>query len=340
MNAIGRTEKAEGFLERADEEKDMVKWMEKRNGRPEIDFVPEDNEWMPDESPEIWEGAEEEDMERTVVLKPVDEDFYGRRSDGDFYEDEEEPEGNRMKRSPRRKPAGPAKPSYLKYGRDPYDNLEEEPGTWPAEPDIWAVECGSRGSAERTPGAERSGRAERSRGVDQIRETGRARGTGRTAGAAAGRAWWHRPILLRLISLALMVVLLAGLGKAFWAGLGSMGSVLSAAEEGNYGGLLYLLLAGSTMAWGAVALLWMLSRRRVYRDGRLKRMDVGRGVTPFLSFALLVFVSARLALRLPEDSWFFDGLSRYFLAAASAGPLVYVCGGAGVVSCILRKFVN
>ena len=76
-------------MERADEEKDMVKWMEKRNGRPEIDFVPEDNEWMPDESPEIWEGAEEEDMERTVVLKPVDEDFYGRRSDGDFYEDEE-----------------------------------------------------------------------------------------------------------------------------------------------------------------------------------------------------------------------------------------------------------
>mgnify|MGYP007003835418 CR=1 FL=1 len=69
-------------------------------------------------------------------------------------------------------------------------------------------------------------------------------------------------------------------------------------------------------------------------------MDTGRGMCPFLLFALLAFAGSRLALRLPGDSWFFDGLSGYFLAAASVQHLIYVCSGLGAVSCVLRKLAR
>ena len=58
----------------------------------EIDFVPEDNEWIPETSPEFWEPEEDEDMEETMVLEVVEP-----------YEESREP--------------------YSKYGKDPYANL-------------------------------------------------------------------------------------------------------------------------------------------------------------------------------------------------------------------------
>ncbi len=274
--------------------------MESRRRGPEIDFVPEEPGWEPDESPKLWEAeGEEADLEQTLVLEPVSENV--EDSDGD------------------------RKSSYLKYGRDPYDHPEQERSVWPAEPDIWFEEerAGRRAEAEG-----RKGKAERA-GTESGRRT-----------QGRGRSWWRRPILLRLVSLALMVVLLAGLFRGLLAGKEAFGSVASILEERSYGGMCYLCLAAGTMVYGAFSLLWMVSRRRVYWDGRLKRMDVGRGLCSFLLFSLLAFAGSRLALRLPGDSWFFDGLSRYFLAAASVQYLIYVCSSLGIVSCMLRRFAG
>lgn len=331
--------------------------MEERRRR-KIDFVPEENEWHPDEREELWSG-EEEDLERTVVLKPIQEEqaypeeygggydgeypeeegypdygeeteAYGEDYDGEWAEedDEEAPKRRHSGQRLREKVSASLKPDPHKYGRDPYENLEEEPEVWPdrrqLREDRYAPGTGWRGN-------------------EKIQRAGKASGAGQERGprsAKGGRTWWRRPILFRLLSLACMLVLLAALGRGFWADREALGPVLSAFEDGNYGALLYLLLAAGTIAYGVVSLLWMLSRRRVYWDGRLRRMDVGRGLTSFLLFALLVFLSARAALRLPEDSWFFSGLRRYMLAAASAQGPVYVCSALGVLSCILRKLMK
>ncbi len=311
--------------------------MEKRGRGPEIDFVPEETDWRPDGSPELWENEGEEDLERTLVLEPIsgnakepdryeerypDEERYidgegyldaERYPDGAVYPDEEAYSAEEVRRP------------YLKYGRDPYDHPEQAAEVWPAEPDVWFEE-GRAGRRAKAGGP--AGKAERA-GT----EPGRKRGS-------RGRSWRRRPILLRLVSLTLMAVLLAGLFRGLWTGKEAFGSMASILEERSYGGMCYLFLAAGTMAYGAFSLLWMVSRRKVFWDGRLKRMDTGRGMCPFLLFALLAFAGSRLALRLPGDSWFFDGLSVYFLAAASVQHLIYVCSGLGAVSCVLRKLAR
>lgn len=330
----------------------MVRQMEERRKRREIDFVPKENTWRPDEDPKLW-SEEEEDLERTMVLEPVQaeqeysEEYGGGYEDGylekeeypdydDAFEDyEEDYEGEQERRHFRKglrdRVSASLKPDPHRYGRDPYENLEKEPEAWPD----------GRESRERVRRSrsvpERGRRGDFREGAAPVRETEPSRAA---KPAKSGRAWWKRPLLFRLFSLAFMVVLLAGLGKGFWAEREAFGSVLSALEEGNYGTVLYLLLAAGTMAFGAFSLLWMLSRRRMYWDGRLRRTDVGRGMTSFLLFALLVFVSARVALHLPEGSWFYRGIAQYMLAAASAKSLVYICSGLGILSCILRKLAK
>ncbi|MCI8549618.1 MAG: hypothetical protein HFI68_03300 [Lachnospiraceae bacterium] len=266
--------------------------MRKRMTDSEIDFVPEDNEWIPETSPEFWESEEDEDMEETMVLEVVEP-----------YEESREP--------------------YSKYGKDPYANLGQEPEAWPEK----TVPRGQKAKTQKMTGtAGRTLRGKKAGSRFWQGKKGKSRGKTRKS-----------PAILRIASLVLMGILLAGLFRGFWTSRAVLGSVLRVVEEKNYAELVYLLLALSTMAYGAFSLLWLLSKRRVYYEGKLLRVDAGRGLTSFFVFALLAFVSARAALRLPGDSWIFHGLSQYFLVVASVQNLVYICSGLGVLCCILRK---
>ncbi len=274
--------------------------MRERMTDGEIDFVPEDNEWISETTPEFWESEEDGDMEETIVLEPVEPyEEFGEPHKEPYRESYEAPH-EIQKNTP-----------YSKYGKDPYANLEQEPEPWQEKT------VPRRQKVKASGGVLRQAKKRKSR----------------------GKRWWH-PAILRMVSLILMGILLAGLFRGFWMERAALGSALRAVEERNYAELVYLLLALSTMAYGAFSMLWLLSKRRVYYEGKILRVDAGRGITSFLVFALLVFVSARAALRLPGDSWVFHGLSQYFLVLVSVQNLVYICSGLGILCCILRKISN
>ncbi|MCI8466208.1 MAG: hypothetical protein HFI63_10240 [Lachnospiraceae bacterium] len=325
--------------------------MKERKRQPEIDFVPEENRWMPDKSLEIWE-KEEEELEQTMVLEPLQ----GRIRDEEEYVDRglEEEES--------------VKSAYYKYGRDPYAHLKQKPEEaerWPEELEEWPEES-ERWSEELEEWPEESERwseepeewpEEAERWPEEAEEwteelETRRKVPKRRPGKRKGqweraenqrykpKAFWSRPILFRVVSLICMGILLIGLCGELWKERAVLGPVASVLEEHNYAEILYLFLAVCTAAYGALAFLWIFSGKHVYCDGRLQRRDVGRGMTSFLLFALLAFISARMALRVPEEPGFLRGLSQYLLVTASNQNLIYICSGLGFFSCVLRRFLR
>ena len=140
------------------------------NRRKQPDFVPEENLWTPDNSPEIWMDEEEDDSEQTMVLRPIRDE---EESDEDYEE-----ERSRKKRLRK----DHVKPDYHKYGRDPYEDIEEEPeedlGVWPAEPEVWSGRRQVR-TRQYEPRAER-------------KKTEKAAGPGGAGRFCSG--WFHWPV--------------------------------------------------------------------------------------------------------------------------------------------------
>ena len=288
-----------------------------------VDFVPEDTEWIPDEDSRVWEADREtdeeetvvlktanapelyaEDMDETVVLKPFSERETEFGGEEQYWEEQYREELDTSCQEPEwEEPEweGPVRresKNRRKYGRDPYEREEEIAEIRPMAREI----TGKRGKRKR--------KTKTSRGYF---------------------------LLLRLATVAFLGVICVALLRGFLMQRSALGSFSDAVTGKNYAELLYLTLAVLTVAYGALSMVWTLGRRRVDCDGRLKKVDTGRGMTAFVLFSLLAFLGARCALYLPDHPAFLGGFTQYLLVVVSAQYVIYGCSALGILCCILRR---
>ena len=272
-----------------------------------VDFVPEEESWAVDTGSDSWRESTGQDMDETVVLEPLDRYEPGEqrrqilRDDGMSWETE-----NEWEDAAEWEEENPGK-KYSKYGKDPYD-VPEEPV-----------------------------RRRKTVYEEEVVKKKKKKGTVKAVGKTAGRML---PFVLRLVSLLAMGIIEIRLVYRLWAQKDTLGAVSQMVAEKNYGSALYLCLAVFILAYGALSMLWILTRRRMAYEGRLRRYDTGRGLTAFVIFVLLTFLASRTALYMPAAPHVLSGLGLFFLVLASLQGTIYMCSLVGIACCIIRKIMK
>ncbi|MCD2491368.1 hypothetical protein LQE92_01840 [Lacrimispora sp. NSJ-141] len=297
-----------------------------------VDFVPQDDAWAADTGERPF--REETDLDETVVLEPL-EQYDGEKQRSVYHWEGNEspvyPEYEEKKESSGKK--------YGKYGRDPYDSDSQKRHSENGD-----IRGGERQSGKKSrPGnrtvyeeqVTRKKKKHKGRAAASVKSVGKV--TGKAVGGTLGRIL---PLVLRLASFVLMGGMTVRLFTGFWSQRDVLGSMVQMVSDRNYAEGLYLILAAALLAYGVVSAVWILTRRRIACDGRMRRFDTGRGLVPFVIFAGLTFLAARTAVYLPGSPHVLSGLGQFFLVLAAGQSWVYVCSVLGIICCIIRKILR
>ena len=121
-------------------------------------------------------------------------------------------------------------------------------------------------------------------------------------------------------------------------------SVRTIAAERNYGLAAYLAVGGAMLLMGAIWSLWILSKKEVGGETRLKLYDTGRGLVPFLLCAAVFWLSAYGSELLPAEAeaWrgISGGLNMALAIVVSCSHALLVCSGAGAGLSLARKIIR
>lgn len=276
----------------------------------DIDFVPEEEEWGLDTNKEEWREAMSSDLDETVVLEPLD--MYKPGEKRKAYQADTFPQKTSQSGK------------YGKYGKDPYDIPEDE---------------AFRHKLVYEEETIKKKKKKKGRVTSSVKTVGKTSGkaVGKIVGGTAGHML---PFALRLVSFAALGIIVARLFAGFWAQREALGSISQTVSDRNYAQALYLILSVCLLAYGALSMLWILTRRKMPPEGRLRRFDTGRGLTAFVVFTLFTFLAARTALYMPSAPHILSGLGQFLLVLASCQGVIYTCALAGIVCCIIRKILK
>ena len=191
-------------------------------------------------------------------------------------------------------------------------------------------------------GSRKKGRSRRSR---RKKRSGRiALKPGKLAAGGVIRVLVLASRLMQIASFALMAGMTVWLAAAFWRGRTGLGSVRTIAAERNYGLAAYLAVGGAMLLMGAIWSLWILSKKEVGGETRLKLYDTGRGLVPFLLCAAVFWLSAYGSELLPAEAeaWrgISGGLNMALAIVVSCRHALLVCSGAGAGLSLARKIIR
>lgn len=159
---------------------------------------------------------------------------------------------------------------------------------------------------------------------------------GKTAVKATGSL---ANLLLRGATLILIVAITVLLALTFWKHNADYGTITNAVSEHNYilgayfGTALFFLLIE------CIAFLTVLFGSKTRRDKKGQRIDTGRGLCSFLFIYACSWLSARFAGLIPSAPAPLQGVKGALSVYGSLSGILLVLCCAGVVSCLVRKFV-
>lgn len=144
-------------------------------------------------------------------------------------------------------------------------------------------------------------------------------------------------LVLQWICVALMALSTLRMAQNFWANRVTLGSIAGVVREKNYAQGVYLIGALVCVAFGCIQALWIASRKRMPDHGKIRQVDMGRGLFGFVVLVLLAFVSTYAYPILPASPAPLKGAKLFFHIVDDLGKSFLFMNVIGAVLCVVRK---
>lgn len=142
---------------------------------------------------------------------------------------------------------------------------------------------------------------------------------------------------IQWITAAVMLLITWKLFQGFWAQRTDLGSLTGFIQEKNVNQAAYLTLSLCLVAFGILQTLWIISRKKMPDNGKVRRLDMGRGTFGFLAFLLLALIAQYINPIIPEHPYPLLGVKQVLSVVNGLGKSFMMLTVAGIVLCIVRK---
>ena len=144
-------------------------------------------------------------------------------------------------------------------------------------------------------------------------------------------------LVIQWICVALMALSTLRMAQNFWANRVTLGSITGVVQEKNYAQGIYLIGALICVGFGCIQALWIASRKRMPDHGKIRQVDMGRGLFGFVVLVLLAFVSTYAYPILPASPAPLEGAKLFFHIVDDLGKSFLFMNVIGAVLCVVRK---
>lgn len=144
-------------------------------------------------------------------------------------------------------------------------------------------------------------------------------------------------LVLQWICAALMALSTLRMAQNFWANRVTLGSIAGVVQEKNYAQGVYLIGVLVCVAFGCIQALWIASRKRMPDHGKIRQVDMGRGLFGFVVLVLLAFVSTYAYPILPASPAPLEGAKLFFHIVDDLGRSFLFMNVIGAILCVVRK---
>ena len=144
-------------------------------------------------------------------------------------------------------------------------------------------------------------------------------------------------LVIQWICVALMALSTLRIAQNFWANRVTLGSIAGVVQEKNYAQGIYLIGALICVGFGCIQALWIASRKRMPDHGKIRQVDMGRGLFGFVVLVLLAFVSTYAYPILPASPAPLEGAKLFFHNVDDLGKSFLFMNVIGAVLCVVRK---
>ena len=144
-------------------------------------------------------------------------------------------------------------------------------------------------------------------------------------------------LVIQWICVALMALSTLRMAQNFWANRVTLGSIAGVVQEKNYAQGIYLIGALICVGFGCIQALWIASRKRMPDHGKIRQVDMGRGLFGFVVLVLLAFISPYAYPILPASPAPLEGAKLFFHIVDDLGKSFLFMNVIGAVLCVVRK---
>ena len=144
-------------------------------------------------------------------------------------------------------------------------------------------------------------------------------------------------LVIQWICVALMALSTLRMAQNFWANRVTLGSIAGVVQEKNYAQGIYLIGALICVGFGCIQALWIASRKRMPDHGKIRHVDMGRGLFGFVVLVLLAFISTYAYPILPASPAPLEGAKLFFHIVDDLGKSFLFMNVIGAVLCVVRK---
>ena len=144
-------------------------------------------------------------------------------------------------------------------------------------------------------------------------------------------------LVIQWICVALMALSTLRMAQNFCANRVTLGSIAGVVQEKNYAQGIYLIGALICVGFGCIQALWIASRKRMPDHGKIRQVDMGRGLFGFVVLVLLAFVSTYAYPILPASPAPLEGAKLFFHIVDDLGKSFLFMNVIGAVLCVVRK---
>ena len=144
-------------------------------------------------------------------------------------------------------------------------------------------------------------------------------------------------LVIQWICVALMALSTLRMAQNFWANRVTLGSIAGVVQEKNYAQGIYLIGALICVGFGCIQALWIASRKRIPDHGKIRQVDMGRGLFGFVVLVLLAFISTYAYPILPANPAPLEGAKLFFHIVDDLGKSFLFMNVIGAVLCVVRK---
>jgi predicted outer membrane lipoprotein len=144
-------------------------------------------------------------------------------------------------------------------------------------------------------------------------------------------------LVIQWICVALMALSTLRMAQNFWANRVTLGSIAGVVQEKNYAQGVYLIGALVCVAFGCIQALWIASRKRMPDHGKIRQVDMGRGLFGFVVLVLLAFASTYAYPILPASPAPLEGAKLFFHIVDDLGKSFLFMNVIGAILCVVRK---
>lgn len=149
--------------------------------------------------------------------------------------------------------------------------------------------------------------------------------------------WKTALAVIQWITAGLMLFITWKLFGELWAQRAALGSPTRFIQERNLNQAAYLVISVCLIAFGILQTLWIVTRKKMPDNGKVRRLDMGRGLFGFLVFLLLALIALYVTPMLPDYPRPMPGIKQVLNVVSGMEKMFITLNVVGIVLCIVRK---